>query len=96
MLKTNLKLLDGKWTYGTRPKEIYELYVYKNPTDYAPMVIAELHSEKRKVQSGPAEIASLLSEYKPEILYPYIELSVSNLDAKAPYSVGKPFAHSEI
>ena len=84
MSKNILDLLDGKWTDGTRPKDIYELYVSKNPADYGETIIAGLHSEKRKVQSGCAELASLLSEYRPEILYPYIELFVSNLEAKAP------------
>ncbi len=84
MTKNILELLDGKWTDGTRPKDIYELYISKNPADYAEAIIAGLHSEKRKVQSGCAELSSLLSEYKPEILYPFIELFVSNLEAKAP------------
>lgn len=84
MAKNILELLDGKWTDGTRPKDVYELYVSKNPADYAQTIITGLHSEKRKMQSGCAEIASLLSEYKPEILYPYIELFASNLDTKAP------------
>jgi hypothetical protein len=84
MSKNILELLDGKWTDGTRPKNIYELYISKNPADYTEKVIAGLNSEKRKVQSGCAEIASLLSEHKPEMLYPYIELFVSNLEVKAP------------
>jgi hypothetical protein len=84
MAQNILELLDGKWTDGTRPKDIYELYVSKNPKDYIQTIVAGLHSKKRKVQSGSAELAALVSEHKPEILYPYIELFVSNLDAKAP------------
>jgi hypothetical protein len=48
------------------------------------VVIEGLHSEKRKVQSGCAELASLLSEDHPEIIYPYVNLFIENLEAKAP------------
>jgi hypothetical protein len=84
MTENILELLDGKWTDGTRPKDLYELYISKNPAAYTETIVAGLHSEKRKVQSGCAELASLLSEYNPELLYPYIELFVNNLDAEAP------------
>ena len=84
MQKSILDLLDGKWTDGTRPIDIYKLYISQNPTDYIETVIEGLHSEKRKVQSGCAEIASIISEYKPEIIYPHIDLFVNNLSAKEP------------
>jgi hypothetical protein len=77
-----LEILDGKWTDGTRPKDLYKLYISKNPIEYVETIIVGLHSEKRKVQSGCAELASLLSEDKPEILYPHIELFLSNLKVK--------------
>jgi len=70
MVKNILELLDGKWTDGTRPKDLYNIYVSKNPLDYIEKIIAGLTSEKRKVQSGCSELASLLSEHKPELVYP--------------------------
>jgi len=79
-----LELLDGKWTDGTRPKDIYEFYISKNPSDYVKAIIEGLSSEKRKVQSGSAELASLLSENNPELIYPHINLFIENLDAEAP------------
>ena len=39
MQKNILERLDGKWIDGTRPKDIYELYVSKNPTDYTETTI---------------------------------------------------------
>lgn len=84
MVKNILELLDGKWTDGTRPNDIYNLYVSKNPVDYVKTIIGGLNSEQRKVQSGCAELESLLSEHRPELLYPHIELFFSNLEAKAP------------
>lgn len=84
MIINILELLDGKWTDGTRPKDIYKLYVSKNPESYIQTIITGLNSEKRKVQSGCAELASLLSEDKPEIVYPHIELFLNNLKAKPP------------
>ncbi|MHA2135508.1 MAG: hypothetical protein ACW99J_16740 [Candidatus Thorarchaeota archaeon] len=83
-MKDILSILDGKWTDGTRPKDLYNSYISKNPTEYLDMIVEGLNSSKRKVQSGCAELASLLSEDSPEILYPHLELFISNLDAKAP------------
>lgn len=80
-----LELLAGKWTEGTRPKDIYNLYVSKAPEKYVETIIQGLRSEKRKVQSGCAELASLLSEDNPELVYPHIDLFLTNLtEAKAP------------
>ena len=80
-----LELLDGKWTDGTRPKDIYNLYVSKAPEKYVKTIIQGLSLEKRKVQSGCAELASLLSEDNPELVYPHIDLFLTNLtEAKAP------------
>lgn len=80
-----LELLDGKWTDGTRPKDIYNLYVSKSPKKYVKTIIQGLSSEKRKVQSGCAELASLLSEDNPELVYPHIDLFLTNItEAKAP------------
>jgi hypothetical protein len=83
-VKDILSILDGKWADGTRPKDLYDSYISKNPTEYLDMIVEGLNSSKRKVQSGCAELASLLSEDLPEILYPHLELFISNLEAKAP------------
>ncbi|MFW9798917.1 MAG: hypothetical protein ACFFD9_00625 [Candidatus Thorarchaeota archaeon] len=77
-------LLKGKWEDGTRPKDLYASHISANPLDYLEDILQGLSSEERRVQSGCAEVASLLSEDKPELLYPSIELFVDNLDAKAP------------
>jgi hypothetical protein len=83
-LKDIFELLNGKWDDGTRPKDIYELYISKNPEEYVEKIIEGLQSDTRKVQSGCAELASLLSEHNPELLYSHIDLFLKNLDAKAP------------
>jgi hypothetical protein len=84
VLKDIFELLDGKWEDGTRPKDMYELYISKNPEEYVEKIIKGLQSDTRKVQSGCAELASLLSEHNPELLYSHIDLFLKNLDAKAP------------
>jgi hypothetical protein len=81
-MKDILKILDGKWTDGTRPRDVYNLYVSKNPAEYIGTIIAGLHSKKRKIQNGSAEIAALLSEDKPEIMYPHIKFFTFNLESK--------------
>ena len=80
ILKT---LLDGKWEDGTRPKDLYEQYVSKDPAAYIGQLIEGLGASRRKVQSGFAELASLLSEDAPALLYPHVGLFLGNLDAKA-------------
>jgi hypothetical protein len=84
VLKDIFKLLDGKWEDGTRPKDVYKLYISKNPEEYVEKIIEGLQSDTRKVQSGCAELASILSEHNPELLYSNIDLFLKNLDAKAP------------
>ena len=78
------KLLEGKWVDGTRPKDIFSMHVMKNPSDYINDIIDGLKSENKRVQSGCAEIASLLSDMQPELLYPYLDLFLENLNAKEP------------
>lgn len=78
------ELLDGKWEDGTRPKDLFSLFISKDPSDYAPVIIEGLKSGSRRVQSGCAELASLLSESEPRRLYPYLELFRKNLDAEEP------------
>ncbi|MBD3405444.1 MAG: hypothetical protein GF411_04820 [Candidatus Lokiarchaeota archaeon] len=43
-----------------------------------------LKSDKRRIQSGCAEIASLLSEEEPELLYSHIDFFLKSLNADAP------------
>lgn len=76
--------LRGKWTDGTRPKDLYKLHVSGNPEKYLPQILSGLESEEKRVQSGSAELAALLSEEKPELLEPYIGLFIENLNAKEP------------
>jgi hypothetical protein len=78
------RALAGKWDDGTRPKDLYKMHISQEPTVYLDDIINGLDSEERKVQSGSAELASLLSEDKPDLLYPHVELFVSNLEAQAP------------
>ena len=84
MVTDILELLDGKWTDGTRPKDIYNLYVHESPETYIKAIVEGLNSEKRKVQSGCAELASLLSEDNPKIVYPHVDLFIKNIKAKNP------------
>ncbi|MFX1265526.1 MAG: hypothetical protein ACFFH0_09110 [Promethearchaeota archaeon] len=78
------RTLAGKWEDGTRPKDLYKMYILEDPSAYLDDIIQGLGSEERRVQSGCAELASLLSEDVPDLLYPHVELFVSNLEAKAP------------
>jgi hypothetical protein len=84
ILKDIFKLLEGKWEDGTRPKDVYDLYISKAPEEYIDTIIEGLQSDTRKIQSGCAELASILSELNPELLYSHIDLFLKNLDAKAP------------
>ena len=78
------EILLGKWEDGTRPKDLYANHISKEPSKYLDSIIKGLTSDQKRIQSGCAELASLLSEEKPELLYPHIEMFVSNLDAKEP------------
>ena len=85
MKKVDLtQLLDGKWEDGTRPKDLFSLYVSKDPSSYVDVMVKGLQSDRRRVQSGCAELASILSESHPKLLYPHIRLFQINLDAKEP------------
>ena len=78
------RVLAGKWEDGTRPKDLYKMHISENASAYLDDIIQGLVSEERRVQSGCAELASLLSEDVPDLVYPHVELFVSNLEAKAP------------
>lgn len=79
-----LRALDGKWGDGTRPKDLYKLYISRSPLNYVDTIIKALDFPKKKVQSGSAELASLLSEEHPELLYPHIQQFIKNLDSNEP------------
>ncbi len=48
------------------------------------MLIQGLDSGEKRVQSGSAELVSLLSEDHPDLLVPYFDKFIGNLEAKAP------------
>ncbi len=76
------EILAGKWDDGTRPKDVYGLFVSKDPKAYIPVLIEGLGSDAARVRNGCAEVVSLLSEDSPELLYPYAELFLANLDSR--------------
>ncbi|MFQ5831338.1 MAG: HEAT repeat domain-containing protein [Candidatus Thorarchaeota archaeon] len=78
------RALAGKWEDGTRPKDLYNMHISEKPTAYLDDIIKVLDSEERRVQSGCAELASLFSGDKPDLLYPHVEVLVANLEAQAP------------
>ena len=84
IIKDIHKILAGKWDDGTRPKDIYAKYVAESPSAYVETIIAGLQSDIARVQSGCAEIASLVSEAHPELLLRYEDLFLTNLAAKEP------------
>lgn len=79
-----LALLAGPWGAGTRPKALFALHVSKRPDVFLPDILAGLGSKERRVQGGAAELASLLSEARPDLLYPHVDLFLRNLTANAP------------
>ncbi|MFW9967689.1 MAG: HEAT repeat domain-containing protein [Candidatus Thorarchaeota archaeon] len=78
------EILAGKWQDGTRPKDLYDIHISRSPDEFLKAIIYGLGAEKRKVQSGCAELASLLSEDRPDLLYPYLDHFIENLTSKAP------------
>jgi hypothetical protein len=47
-------------------------------------LIKGLDNDKKRIQSGSAELVSLLSEEHPDLLASYIDKFIENLDAKTP------------
>ncbi len=74
--------LAGKWDDGTRPKDIYALYISKNSKPFIKIIINGLSSDTRRVQSGCAELASFVSEFHPELVNPYVDIFIENVEAK--------------
>jgi hypothetical protein len=76
-------ILEGKWMDGSRPKDLYRLYVSENPRDYIDHLIEGLSSNIGKVKNGCAELLSLLSEDHPSIVYPYLDVFIEGLGSKS-------------
>jgi hypothetical protein len=79
-----LATLTGTWGDGTRPRDLFGLHVAGEAEAYLPQIIDGLRAKTGRVQAGCAELASLLSEARPDLLLPYAELFAGNLQAKAP------------
>lgn len=79
-----LDMLNGVWEDGTRPKDLYATRIKTAPATYLADILSGLRGENRKVQGGCAELASLLSEDHPDLLYPHVDLFRENLAAKEP------------
>ncbi len=78
------QVLDAKWEDGTRPKDLYKNHIAGSPEEYVQDIIDGLGADVRKVQNGCAELASLLSEDQPALVYPHLDLFAANLKAKEP------------
>ena len=78
-----LKLLEGKWTDGTRPADLYAK-IAKRPAAYVNAILMGLASKNKRVQGGCAELASRLSAESPDVLYPHVDLFLRSLKTKTP------------
>lgn len=76
--------LEGKWTDGTRPRDLYAAHVAPDPEAYVPAILAGIREGSGKARSGCAELASLLSEDRPDLLWDDRGAFVENLEAAAP------------
>ena len=76
--------LRGKWEDGTRPKDLYKQYVSVDPEKYLEQLMTGLDSKEKRIQGGSAQLLSLISEDRPELVAPYIDIFIGDLDAKAP------------
>ncbi len=74
--------LDGKWEDGTRPKDLFAEHIRKRPEKHVAAIVSGLGSGNRRVENGCAELASLLSEERPELLYPHVELFIAGLGSR--------------
>jgi len=76
------ELLEGKWEDGTRPKDLFADHVGKQPEDFVASITSGIGSKNRRIANGCAELASLLSEQRPDLLIPYIDLFLEKLEAR--------------
>ncbi|MCY3410686.1 MAG: hypothetical protein INQ03_03515 [Candidatus Heimdallarchaeota archaeon] len=78
-----LSKLDGKWEVGYKPKDLAQV-VLKDLDYYLPIVLEGIAQDKKKLQSGCSEILSIVSEVKPEVIYPYVDTFIRNLNSERP------------
>lgn len=76
--------LRGAWDDRTRPRALFLRHVAKAPAAHAPAIVEGLASSEARVRNGCAELASLLAEAEPALLYPHVDLFLANLDAREP------------
>ena len=77
-----LNALSGKWEDGTRPKDLYSQHVQSKPQDYVAAIISGLSCGDSRVENGCAELASLVAEEFPNLVYPYVQLFIGNINAR--------------
>jgi hypothetical protein len=74
--------LAGKWGDGTRPRDLFRLHVMKNPKAHVATLVAGLRSGNRRIENGCAELCSLLSAERPDLLAPSFEIFRENLKSR--------------
>ena len=79
-----LTLLAGKWSEGTRPKDLFVQRVARAPERHLAALLEGLTTGAPRVQNGCAELLSLIAEARPELLLPHFAALTANLDAKSP------------
>ena len=77
-----LRILSGKWEDGTRPKDLFAAYVALAPEVYVQQIINGLGSKEKRIKAGAAELASLLAELRPDLLYPHVDMFIDSLGSK--------------
>ena len=73
--------LAGKWDNHNSPKELFSERIAPDPKAHVGQIVAGLTHAERRVQNGCAELASLLTEQHPKLLYKHLDAFVNNLDA---------------
>jgi len=76
------EVLSGKWSDGTRPKDLYATRISPAPGSHVADIVAGLGDGRARVRNGCAELASLLSADRPDLLYPQAALFAENLQSK--------------
>ena len=79
-----VQTLSGKWEDGTRPKDLYAAHVARRPEAFVAAILEGLGAKEKRVQAGCAELASLLSAERPELLAAELGVFLANLDARQP------------
>ena len=76
------KTLNGPWEDGTRPSDLFHRHISSCPEAYVLPIVEGLACGVRRVENGCAELASLLSEQTPELLYSHIDHFITCLHSK--------------